>query len=118
MTQECKGMIQECKGMTEECKGMKQPRKAHMTGQVAPANACQSLLMNGQQGNADSARPKEWGLGKGVGEGGGGGHAAGSMTAVTMTQVWGEVLTKFVGIHDQLSVIHRRLVCQGLASSV
>ena len=49
-----------------------------MTGQVAPASALQSLLMNGQQGNADPAQLNEFRLCKGVGEGeGGGGQAAG-----------------------------------------
>ncbi len=65
ITQGCKGITQECKGTSEECNGMKQPRKARMTGQVTPANALESLQMNGQQGTADPAQLSECCLCKG-----------------------------------------------------
>ena len=71
MTQECKGMTQEWYGMTQECKGMRQTRRARMTGQVVPESALQSLLVNGQQENADPAQLNELRLCKGVGEEGG-----------------------------------------------
>ena len=48
---------------------------------------------------------------------GGGGQPL-CLRILAMTQVLGEVFTKFVVVHEQLCVIQGRLVIKGLASTV
>ncbi len=56
---------------------------------------------------------------KGDGAGGGGeGGGGGLVPVVAMTQILGQVLTKFVVVHDHLIVIQRRLVIKSPASTV
>jgi len=50
--------------------------------------------------------------------GGGGGGQQLCVTLVAMTQILEKVLTKSVVVHAHLSVIQRRLVIKGLASTV
>ena len=54
---------------------------------------------------------------RGRGRGGGGGQQL-CVRILAMTQVLGEVFTKFVVVHEQLCVIQGRLVIKGLASTV
>ena len=64
--------------------------------------------------------PRCWG-GGGGGVGGGGGGGQGQQLCVTLvavTQILEKVLTKSVVVHAHLSVIQRRLVIKGLASTV